>query len=119
MVPAGPYEGAAPELEGIAAYPRKNGEPVFEAPWQSRVFGIVVSLNEQSVFEWDQFKRRLVARIAADERDDLPDEQSAGRYYEHWTGAFHDLAIAKGLLSAAELARREEEFRTGVRRDVY
>jgi len=34
-----------PEMDGALAYPRRNGEPVFDAPWQSRAFGMVVSLH--------------------------------------------------------------------------
>ena len=34
-------------MEGAAALPRKNGELVFEEPWQGRVFGMAVALHEQ------------------------------------------------------------------------
>jgi hypothetical protein len=29
------------DVDGIADPPRRNGELIFEAPWQSRVFGLV------------------------------------------------------------------------------
>ena len=32
-------------MEGSAALPRKNGELVFEAPWEGRAFGIAVALS--------------------------------------------------------------------------
>ena len=32
--------------------PMQNGEVVFEAPWQSRVFSMAVSLSEAKVFHW-------------------------------------------------------------------
>jgi nitrile hydratase accessory protein len=108
-----------PDLGGIAAYPRKNGEPVFDEPWQSRAFGMVASLYEEGVFEWDEFKERLIAHIAAHEEEDRGSGLEAGRYYEHWMAAFYDLAVDKGLLAQAEITEREHDFRTGVRRDVY
>ena len=33
-------------LEGTAALPRRNGELVFEAPWQGRAFGMAVVLRQ-------------------------------------------------------------------------
>ena len=35
------------ELDGAAAIPRSNGEPQFSAPWQSRTFGMAMTLHEQ------------------------------------------------------------------------
>ena len=37
------------ELEGVAAPPRANGELVFAAPWESRVFGVTMALREAGV----------------------------------------------------------------------
>ena len=34
-------------LDGTAALPRKNGELVFQALWEGRVFGIAVALSDQ------------------------------------------------------------------------
>ena len=106
-----------PPLEGTAAPPRRNGEPVFDAPWQSRAFGMVVALHDRGAFHWDEFKERLIVQIAASPLPD--DDPTAARYYEHWTAAFHDLVLDKGLLDAADVAEREREFRTGVRREVF
>src|SRR5207302_9267381 len=57
----------APEianLEGPSALPRKNGELVFEAPWEGRAFGIAVALSERGTYGWDEFRERLVERLA-------------------------------------------------------
>ena len=34
------------DMSGQAALPRKNGELVFDEPWQGRVFGMAVALHE-------------------------------------------------------------------------
>lgn len=104
---------SVPDLEGAAAVPRANGEPVFEAPWQSRAFGMVALLYEQGRLDWDEFRRHLVANIAGDH------SLSPSRYWEHWVSAFHDTAVEQKLLGETELALREQEFRVGTRRDVY
>ena len=49
--------------EGPEAPPRRNGELVFEAPWESRAFGMAVALCEQGLFEWEEFRRCLIAEI--------------------------------------------------------
>lgn len=51
------------EPAGPLAPPRKSGELVFETPWEARVFGIAVSLCEQGLYQWDEFRRCLIAEI--------------------------------------------------------
>ena len=43
------------DMEGQAAMPRKNGEFVFEAPWEGRAFGMAVALKDQGHCEWGDF----------------------------------------------------------------
>jgi hypothetical protein len=88
---------AVREMTGDAALPRDNGELVFEAPWQGRALGLAVGLVEALDLEWDQFRDRLIAAIAAD-----PDRP----YYESWVTALADLAFARGVTTADELERR-------------
>jgi nitrile hydratase accessory protein len=106
-----------PEMPGDLAFPRKNGEPVFDAPWQSRAFGMVVKLNTQGTYGWNEFKARLIARIAAGECPEAPPDASP--YYYQWVEAFQQLLIDKGVVSERELQARTSEFQTGVRQDVY
>ena len=53
-----------------AAPPRANGELVFAAPWESRVFGLAAALRERGLFSWDEFRAELIAAID-DEADHL------------------------------------------------
>ena len=73
--------------------PRQNGELVFDAPWQGRVLAMAVALVDALDLEWDDFRRRLIAAIAAD-----PDRP----YYESWTAALEDLVafcVSPGLMA--------------------
>jgi nitrile hydratase accessory protein len=101
---------ALPPLDDAIAPPRSNGEPVFEAPWESRVFGMVVSLHEAGAFAWDEFRDLLIEEIARDEQRP---------YYESWTAAFERLAVGTGLLDAGALTRRRAEFASGARDEAY
>ena len=51
-------------MRGETALPRKNGELVFEAPWQARAFGMAIALAQQGRYAWDDFRRQFIASIA-------------------------------------------------------
>jgi nitrile hydratase accessory protein len=96
------------DARGPAAPPRRNGELVFDAPWESRVFGITMALYEQGRFEWDEFRGRLIAAIGREER-----EHPAGApfpYYACWLAALEELLAAKGMCAAAALRERAGEL---------
>ena len=99
------------ELDGDAAVPRKNGELVFDAPWQSRAFGMVVGLHEQGLFTWNEFKDRLIASIA--EKPAADDASPATVYYRQWLAALENLLLAKGLLTGTVLDERARELLAG------
>jgi nitrile hydratase accessory protein len=92
------------ELDGAAAPPRRNGELVFETPWESRLFGLTLALCEARAFEWEEFRRLLIEEIG---RGDVPG-RGAGpwSYYARWEAAFERLLAAKGLCAGAELEAR-------------
>lgn len=94
--------------EGPEAPPRKNGELVFEAPWESRAFGMAVALCEQGLFEWEEFRRCLIAEIGAWERAH-PDGRGWS-YYARWLAALERLLAEKGICSPADLERRTREL---------
>ena len=69
--------------------PRSNGELVFDAPWESRAFGLAAAYLEASGQDWAAFRAHLMAAIA-----DLPD---ATPYYEAWVVALDRLLATDGL----------------------
>jgi nitrile hydratase accessory protein len=101
-------------MEGQAALPRKNGELVFEEPWQGRVFGMAVALHERGLFEWEEFRQALIDRIAEAEAGPGPFV-----YYEIWLRTFENLLAAKGLVTAPELDETTYQFEFGERDDVF
>lgn len=111
------------DLEGAAAIPRSNGEPVFGAPWQGRAFGMTMALHEQGAFEWERFRVRLIDEIAAGEAaGDSPEtvgDDDGSLYYSRWLAALSGMLDEAGLVAGPELAAREDDYRNGVRREVY
>jgi nitrile hydratase accessory protein len=103
------------QMEGTAALPRKNGELVFNAPWESRAFGMAAALYEQGRYQrWDEFRERLIAEIAAWERHHQEHDEP-WHYYERWLAALERLLVEKGLLSQEEIEVRTAEVASGAR----
>lgn len=96
------------DIAGPAAPPRLNGELVFAEPWESRVFGMAMSLADQKLFSWDEFRDALIARIQAWEA--APPEGECWSYYQCWANALQDVVIAKQVLSADVIGSRISEL---------
>ena len=98
------------DLGDDLAVPRKNGELVFEAPWEGRVFGMAVALSDDQLYAWDDFRDRLVAEIAAAEA-----HGDASGYYERWLASFERLLLDTRRASPPRSStRRTAEYAAGV-----
>jgi len=86
--------------------PRKNGELVFEAPWEGRAFGMAVVMHDRGAYRWGDFRDRLVEHIS----------DASVPYYESWLGALESLLLGHGLIEQGELKTRFQDFKQ-LRRD--
>lgn len=109
-----PTQRLVADMEGVAAMPRKNGELLFEAPWQGRAFGMAAALHEAALYDWNDFRDRLIVQIATAEKREEPFD-----YYACWLKALESLLTEKGLMGAEEIEERTSEFEFGERDDVY
>jgi nitrile hydratase accessory protein len=89
------------DMDGQSALPRKNGELVFDAAWEARVFGMTISMHDRQLFAWNEFRDELIEEIAEGDKSG-----SESPYYERWLDAFEHLLVEKGLLSHEELGAR-------------
>lgn len=99
-------ERAIADVTGPAAMPRRNGELVFDAPWESRAFGMAVALADEAL-DWSAFRAELIAEIARWDGDGGPGE---GFYYERWLSTLETVVIERGLISRDELKARMAEL---------
>lgn len=110
------------DLEGTAAYPRRNGQPLFAAPWQSRAFGMAIAMNQGGALDWEEFRERLIERIAEAGRaadGELAEDRDGSHYYERWMVALTEMLVESGVVGAGELSERIREYRSGARREAY
>jgi nitrile hydratase accessory protein len=93
-----------PLLDGAIAPPRRNGELTFETVWQSRMFGLTMTLYEAGAFAWEEFRDRLIASIAEHQHE--PEA-----YWDCWLYAFEALLTEKGLCESSALEARVAQLR--------
>ncbi len=83
-----------------------NGEVVFAAPWEGRVFALARTLSEQGHYTWDEFRACLIQEL-----DQVTLDTQNFHYFDYFLNALQQLTLTKGLLSAAELAQLVQTFR--------
>ena len=88
--------------------PMANGEVLFEAPWQGRVFGMAVALHEAGVFAWSEFQANLIEVVGAWDRDN--EARDPYEYYDHFQSALSQLLASKALVSESDLDTRTADF---------
>lgn len=124
-------ETATESLESILesdVTPTEDGDPVFDAAWQARIFGLSVSMRgEDGVFKWESFQQRLAEEIAASEDSDATTDRETDpedsatpddieeEYYRQWLAAFERLLVENGHVDPAQLDERTAEFAAGDR----
>jgi nitrile hydratase accessory protein len=95
--------------------PRQDDELVFQAPWEARVFAMVVNLHKQGRFEWSDWVDHLVGEIDA--------ARAAGAletpYYELWARACEKLLSGKALMDPVALEARVVELAVPVDDHVH
>jgi nitrile hydratase accessory protein len=102
-----------PDLGALPPLPRDEEGPVFREPWEAQAFAMALRLHEGRHFDWREWASHLAREIAAARERGDPD--TGETYYQHWLAALERMAVDKGLVSEAELARRREEWEIAAR----
>ena len=102
-------------MEGQAALPRKNGELVFDEPWQGRVFGMAVALHERG-----STTGRSSARPSSP-RSPAAEARPAARSSTTRSGSRPSRTCSPARASSprAELDETTYQFEFGERDDVF
>jgi hypothetical protein len=84
----------AERMTGREAPPSRDGEPVFDEPWQGRATALAIETVGALGLTWEEFRRRLIAAI-----DDDPHRS----YYESWLIALDDLVATHDVVSPHDI----------------
>ena len=96
------------DVDGPAAPPRSNGELVFAEPWESRAFGLALALHDGGAFEWEDFRRQLIAAVSDWERNHA--EGECWNYYRCWLTALERVLATSGVVEAGAVDARTVEL---------
>ncbi|MCU1366008.1 MAG: hypothetical protein JWL72_2309 [Ilumatobacteraceae bacterium] len=91
------------ELDGVAAWPTRDGEPVFAEPWEGRAFGLAFDVVRRSGLDWSAFRDRLIAALA---------EEPERAYYESWVVALERMVVECVDVDAGDLRATRAEAAT-------
>ncbi len=89
------------DVDGPAAPPRTNGELVFTAPWQSRLFATTMRLREQGLIEWETFRQGLITQIA--DHEEAIDDPEDYDYWGCWQRSLESLLSNLDVVASADL----------------
>ncbi|MDA3040819.1 MAG: nitrile hydratase accessory protein [Actinomycetota bacterium] len=107
--PAATAPGVDLAMEGPAAPPRLNGELVFDAPWQTRAFGMAAALVEAGQVEWTHFQAALITRVRLADSSAM-DTGVPSVYWQCWLDSLGDLATDGRLIDASAWSDRSERL---------
>ena len=85
--------------------PRDNGALIFEAPWETRAFGMAVDLVDNGHMTWDGFRDHLVKEIS-DWESTPTNKRGTWAYYECWISALESVTIELNIVGQDEVNER-------------
>ncbi len=83
----------------------RDGEPLFQEPWQAKSLAIAARLVEAGYFSPSDWSEALGAEIRKAARDDAPDDQES--YYAAVLRALEQLLEARDLIAGADISDRK------------
>ena len=95
--------------EGPGAPPRSNGELVFDAPWQSRAFGVAAALAEAGCIDWSRFQAVLIERVGRADTEQL-DTGRPSVYWQCWLDAMGSLVEGADMIGPGVWSARSREL---------
>jgi nitrile hydratase accessory protein len=91
------------------APPRRNGELLFQRPWEGRAFGMAIALSKKGHYDWEEFRQGLISSIGDWEKNHCGHDPDWD-YYERWLLALEHLLFELDLLDRQELERRTAQI---------
>jgi nitrile hydratase len=82
-------------MHDMGAIEYEKNEPVFHAPWESRVFAMMLATGAWRKWNLDAFRHTREVLLAED--------YLRVSYYEQWFSGLRDLLVRRGLVTAAEI----------------
>lgn len=92
------------------------GEPVFHAPWQARIFALMVSIVKDRYIPWTSFQSRLVMEIEKCKVQIQAEASSTVEltHFNYWLDAAERTLIDEGFIIDGDVERKLLEIKAAV-----
>ena len=100
---------SAPDEDRLRPLARRDGEPVFDDPWQAQVLGVAFSLVDRGVFSAQDWSEALGAALRQAAAAGAPDNSAT--YYGAVLATLEQLTAAAGAVCVEAMAARREAWR--------
>ena len=95
-------------LSELPSIPQDLDGPVFQAPWEARVFSMTLALHQQGLFTWTEWTNCLGDAISTANRKG--DAGQGNTYYQHWLDALEIMLVEKQLSTPQELKTTRQKW---------
>ena len=90
-------------MHGFGPIQRQENEPVFHAPWEGRMFGMLLALGPQGIHDPDGLRAAL--------ENMEPAQYLSSSYFERWLLVTEKALLEKGFLTQEELDSKLKEVK--------
>lgn len=87
--------------------------PLFRAPWQARIFALIVASVQAGHLPWADFQTRLAAEITEMERT-APAGGVETAYFDCWLRAAEDTLRAADMIADGDIAAQIDTLRATI-----
>jgi nitrile hydratase accessory protein len=95
--------------------------PLFHAPWQARIFALIVATVKQGHLPWKNFQVQLVKAITEKEITEKERGMSGEEivqidngYFDCWLVAVEETLKHEGIIAGEDVGRKVEEIRSSI-----
>jgi nitrile hydratase accessory protein len=92
-----------------------EGEPIFKAPWQARIFALMISIVKDQYIPWTSFQSRLVIEL---DRSKMQKQAEASlvesNYFSCWLEAAERTLVEEGFIVGGDIEKQLNEIKAAV-----
>lgn len=110
-------EDHKPFLSLLPKHSGKREPPIFQEPWQAKVFALTVELYSKGQFSWRDWTTMLSEEL--NDRSKTFGTAKESSCYDHWLRALEKLVLERGIADRISLDKRKEAWADAYRKTPH